>query len=157
MDEEARLAKMRHGTTELSRLRGPLGIGFSLLVAAWFCLLPVFHAVHLAFADHDHTSCLEHHRIEDVPRTNPALRAIPAAVAKLPQWTANRTDPAPQPHDPCAILGLTIAQGSMVSLRQSTTEAGVDDRPGLAPASRQEHLPGRPLLLSAPKTSPPLV
>jgi hypothetical protein len=146
---------MRRKDTSPVRLWTLMAIGLSVFLAAWLCFLPVFQAAHLAFADHDHTFCLEHHRIEDVPRKKGLSHGTPAGIAAIPLWAAHHAESKPRSHEPCSILGLYVAQESLDAPRRPPSTAGSDHLDGLSTYSWRYQAHGQEILLNAPKTSPP--
>lgn len=110
---------------------------------------------HLAFSEHRHAFCAEHDQFEDLPKAIDSVRETSAPSS--PERTAK-----------AAMLSSFAAHTACLFLNGRTFQAPlqlVDQTPSVAPAnqildplcSRQDIVPVCPLLLSAPKTSPPLV
>jgi hypothetical protein len=108
---------------------------------------------HLAFSDHRHAFCEEHGQFEDLPKSSASARE--ASAPSSPDWTARG-----------ALASTFVAHTACLFLNGRTFQAPLQltaQVPIVAPAnqlldqlcSRQDGVPVCPLLLSAPKTSPP--
>ncbi|MBN2575492.1 MAG: hypothetical protein JXP73_13090 [Deltaproteobacteria bacterium] len=122
-------------------------------------LAPSIQLAHLASLDHGHQYCEEHHRIEDIPRgrrqaTYAAWATLTRERIPLPIATAEH-EYAPNAHVPCPILNCCALCVPLLTSGQ-TAGAVVADRGVAADRPCQEGFVICPLLLSAPKTSPPL-
>jgi hypothetical protein len=142
---------MRDDALPVHRSSKPAGAVVLAFLAGWLCLLPLVEAAHFAFADHDHIFCLEHHRIEDIPR-----RAAPFAPTGDPGWVTNRPAAEQWRHNPCSILAVVVAPGTMDAYQPRSDRVAADEETRFALADRRQHIRSRWLLLDAPKTSPPL-
>jgi hypothetical protein len=151
---QSRLARSSCSTREVPR---------DLLAAFLVFLLglaPTLQLAHLATADHGHRFCDEHHQVEDLPHG--------AAVGwnRQPASSATKGNHAPtaqegqmpqgQAHAACLFLNQATSRVSLPSPAQ--TPAAIEYAQGFVlVCSRQQDFVPCPLLLSAPKTSPPLV
>ena len=130
--------------------QAPLVLG----LVVWLGLIPLFQVAHFVFADHDHRFCEHHHRIEDIPRREPSQRWTLDKIVEGQNAWSTRGREAMLLHAPCAILNHT-------PLRESLLIAGGpcaivrSDQNRVLITSTQEIVRARPLLLTAPKTSPP--
>jgi hypothetical protein len=140
-----------------SRILGPSmsGVLYAYL-ALWLSLFPVFQAAHLAFADHAHCFCHEHLRIEDVPR-----RELWRSQAE--QWlgpdSRRRSVLASRPqtnNPPDSLLNFSLSRDPVLLAAGPVAVQLADVIPTSGPAQLEGSAP-QPLLLLAPKTSPPLV
>lgn len=150
---------MRTRTSTQSRLWRP----------ALRCLLALYLAcsvggdrllglAHLAFSDHRHVFCEEHGRFQDLPKTSPSVRETSwNPVIPEQDLTAVSASPASfAVHTDCAFLNGRSFQGPLQFAEQgpaATPEHHRLDRE----CPRQDGVAGCSLLLSAPKTSPPVV
>lgn len=129
-----------------------------LYLASWLGLLPLIQVAHLTLADHDHRYCEIHHQIEDVPRANAGQHLdLPVATGLFATSAAALESAAgmpPQSHAPCLVLNhVTYKDPALIDGRSlfDTAGAQVDHQARWQSAM---FVPC-PLLLSAPKTSPP--
>jgi hypothetical protein len=123
-------------------------------LAVCVALPSTLQLAHLATADHGHSYCDEHHQFEDVPRRAlVAQEDQPVDASGSP--TAKRL-PGSQSliHVACSCLNCSSLQAPFPGPAQAP--AAVPSRPTVTPAgSQQAAFAVCPLLLSAPKTSPP--
>jgi hypothetical protein len=120
---------------------------------------PVLGLAHLAAGDHFHRFCEEHQQIEDVARTPQDNRdrrpTLPPAGENRTSLRGGVPGPLGDTHVACSFLNHAPARASLPS---PTHESDVVLQKRAVPESlgRGKFSP-RPLLLSAPKTSPPFV
>lgn len=136
----------------------------SQLLAAYLAfflgLAPVVHLAHLVSGEHGHAYCAEHRQIEDVPRdTLPASapsRVTPArAQAPFPS-AEGAPGRAAEAHAACLILNGCALQAPLLASAQ-TSVVVLADRGADSERPQQGSFALCPLLLAAPKTSPPFV
>jgi hypothetical protein len=135
-------------------------VALAVYLAFWFALFTVLQVVHLSDSHHAHRFCEEHQQFEEVARedgvaegmlgTFPAVRG----PASSPVATVH---PGPSlTHVSCSILNYSTSRHPVLLLVQASVS--VESAPGIARAFwRQKDFLCCPLLLTAPKTSPPFV
>jgi hypothetical protein len=121
----------------------------------WAALAPVIPALHQAFADHNHTFCLEHHRIEDAgPRRRglAASQELPSVDAALTS-TGGRTAVGVYSRSACIFSNFT----AQATIKKTTL------RPPLIPFEEREvntatgvEILAIEIVFFKPKHSPPL-
>jgi hypothetical protein len=122
-------------------------------LALWLALFPVFQAAHLTFADHAHCFCHEHLRIEDVPRAEPSESRAGDRLGHDSHLRSLRAArPRTNPPDTLLNFGLD-REPTLPDSRPAATQLG-DMVATSLPAQVGASAP-QPILLLAPKTSPP--
>jgi hypothetical protein len=137
-----------------AELRWTAGSVLSVYLVAWLALIPLLQMFHLAFADHDHRFCERHHQIEDVPRRNPAEPWRPNEITAGESAWSKRSPHAMLLHVACAVLNQGTFRDPAVPSGSPLIAVQSDRSPGFV-TSVQVVLRACPLLLTAPKTSPP--
>jgi hypothetical protein len=127
----------------------------AVYLVAWFCLLPLLQAAHFAFADHAHRFCRHHQQIEDIPRRKPSERSIPGSLIESQNAWSKSTPRTALLHVACALSNTSTLRDPLLHSEQSPAIARAY-RIGVLVTSVQEVLRACPLLLNAPKTSPPV-
>jgi hypothetical protein len=154
----AGIVDSRSGNTRAARggAHRAATVMLSVTLATQCGLLPLFSLFHLAFADHDHRFCSEHRQVEDVPALDHGARALSAFTARTAAaWSRSPAASSPLAHLACHVLNGTIAREPVALAVTPIPAARVGGE--TMPAREQGRAPERPLLLSAPKTSPPSV
>ena len=122
-------------------------------LALWLGLFPIVQATHLAFADHDHCFCSEHHRIEDVPRAASSGARVLQRAERSPRLGPAPTS-LPRPTPPDHLLNFTLSREPLLSPDHATGPVS-NDRAATDAPRLLDGVIARPLLRLAPKTSPP--
>ena len=110
---------------------------------------------HLAFSDHRHAFCEEHGQFEDLPKPSTSARETSDPIS--PDGTARGALASTfVSHSACLFLnGRNLQAPLQVADQVPTVALESNDRNQVGP--RQDAIVTCPLLLSAPKTSPPFV
>jgi len=134
---------------------GGAGAAVSACLALWLGLFPAFQAAHLVLADHDHCFCSEHSRIEDVPRAASRGVSAPHSADSSPRLG---TSPASRPRSnpPDLLLNFSLGREPLLPAAQPAAWRMADSAPALKPRLLEDTV-AQPLLLAAPKTSPPAI
>ena len=141
------------------RTRSAIRVVLAGYLALWFGLSPILQAAHLVTSDHAHRFCEEHHRFEDVARGQGIHETMAGALSgRRPAASSLAAAPsAPrQPHVACAILNHCTSLDPLLPFGRASASAELDQHI-VRQSRRQESFLSCPLLLTAPKTSPPLV
>ena len=149
----------RQGSTKpRQRLGAAVSAVLAVYLTTWLGLLPVFQVVHLGLAGHEHFYCADHDQFEDVQRDSAV--GDPDAHSTADRNTADTASlktasgPSPQRHVACTVLNLVTSRNPMSVTSQLALDRHPDQRCTLA-SVRLPEFTASPLLLAAPKTSPP--
>jgi hypothetical protein len=154
--DETPFAMQRNACFEPSGARRALR---SLLASYLVCLLgvsPVLGLAHLLTADHGHSYCDEHHQIEDVPLG--PLDAARSGTSRERESLARAKglpNPGSTPHTSCPFLNYGGLHTAPLPAGGQTATVVQEQKSLAAQTSGQGDFPSCPLLLAAPKTSPP--
>jgi hypothetical protein len=149
---------------EMQRTAQPRG-GRSLLrcvlsayLVVFLGLASTFELAHLASDDHGHSYCDEHHQFEEIPRGTSA-RQVPSKATSIETGSvplANGVSRSGcEAHVACAFLGCSALHALLLVPAQAPATVAAD-RSATLEGVRQRGFSSSLLLLSAPKTSPPV-
>jgi hypothetical protein len=145
------------GSTAIIRCRTLMSAVLSLC-AVWIAFLPLLQGAHIRLADHGHRFCPEHAQLEDVDRDRASILAdLPGdrrSGDHVSPWLRNARGTRPHLHVACSLLNHHTSSGLLQPHCEPAATTQTDQPRTLAPL-RPEAFAQCPLLLAAPKTSPP--
>jgi hypothetical protein len=159
MHGKGRAAEMRRlidSSARKNRFRAVARVGLSVYLALSLGLFPLLRVAHLVLADHGHRYCDKHQQFEDVPRDSVGVLVGAARGATAHIWSGSKPSPKPQQHLACSLLNSGVSCNGTPLPNQPPAVA----RPAQIQATacgQQETFVSCPLLLTAPKTSPPFI
>ncbi|MFH0902440.1 MAG: hypothetical protein V2A73_17560 [Pseudomonadota bacterium] len=154
---------MRQGKRAfVERARSVLRAALAGYLAAWFVSSPLVQVAHLVFADHNHHYCEKHHQVEDIPGKGPAADAHPADATAAGGEDGSRrltipTGSTHSAHVGCSILNSGTTRDPRLLHRSYPAPVGQPLFTGSLVLLWPDGFVSCPLLLTAPKTSPPFV
>jgi hypothetical protein len=144
----------------IARFRSPIGIALSVYLAAWLGFFPLLQIAHLTLDSHTHRFCEQHHQIEEFSHEAPSdpdsLRESTDKSRVKSKWITDRAESKPQQHIACSVLNYSTSRDPIV-LSDQPAAVIQPGQPNAPASSRETEFLPCPLLLTAPKTSPPIV